>query len=144
MKKIKPVKKVALILAPIMPKWDGGDFCKLIATLLQEKGLEPSIVDTLSYVQEADPEKVVATLVEQIKKIYGSPFLLVGFAMGGTLAQMLAQYIQPLGGLLTFSAPGYVDQPLKERLEKLIILLQQKNCKKRKRCFIVSFCRKVW
>ncbi|HGH4676460.1 TPA: alpha/beta hydrolase [Enterobacter bugandensis] len=115
----------AVILAPVMPAWDGGAFCAPLVTLLEEKGFSVTIVDTLSLITHDDPQSAIDALCQTLNAQVKRPWLLVGFAMAGTLVQLLAHRLRGVAGVLSVSAPGFADEKLTQRLVRLISLLEK-------------------
>lgn len=118
-------KKEAVILASVMPVWDEGLFCAPLVTLLAEKGYRVTVIDTLTLIQDASPERAVESLCQALNAPFQHPYLLVGFAMAGTLVQLSAPHLNGLSGVISVSAPGFADQLLKTRLGQLVSLLEE-------------------
>lgn len=118
-------KREAVILAPVMPVWDEGQFCAPLVTLLAEKGYSVNVIDTLTLIQDASPERAVEVLCQALNARFQPPYLLVGFAMAGTLVQLLAPHLNGLSGVISVSAPGFADEQLKTRLGLIISLLEK-------------------
>ncbi len=119
-----------VILSPVMPVWDDGQFCAPLVELLMRKGLKVSVIDTLSLIHTTDPEEAVDLVHQALMQRVQAPFLLVGFAMAGTLVQLLSHKMQCLTGVMSVSAPGYADPQLKARLGQLISLLDSGEVEK--------------
>lgn len=119
--KERPNTKKAIILAPVMPLWDRGEFCLPLSQLLSNAGYEVIIIDTLSVCSSANEILALQEVEIAIKKYSGAlPILLCGFALGGTFAQCLANRIKHLDGFLSVSGPGYATNELNEKLSSLI------------------------
>lgn len=118
-------KREAVILAPVMPVWDEGQFCAPLVMLLVAKGYHVTVIDTLTLIQDASPERVVEALCQALNARFQSPYLLVGFAMAGTLVQLLAPHLHGLSGVMSVSAPGFADEQLNRRLGELVSLLEK-------------------
>ncbi|OSN02901.1 hypothetical protein AU510_16370 [Lonsdalea britannica] len=117
--------KSVVILAPVMPVWDNGEFCKPLVELLTLKGFHVSVIDSLPLLENADPESAVKNVCLKLKSCCRTPFLLVGFAMAGTLVQMLSHQLDCLKGVMSISAPGFADDLLQERIGHLVSLLEK-------------------
>ncbi|WZX60652.1 hypothetical protein AAFR86_13010 [Salmonella enterica subsp. diarizonae serovar 58:r:z53] len=89
-------KREAVILAPVMPVWDEGQFCAPLVMLLVAKGYHVTVIDTLTLIQDASPERAVEALCQALNARFQSPYLLVGFAMAGTLAAREAGMFTPV------------------------------------------------
>lgn len=118
-------KMDVVIMAPVMPLWDDGMFCKPLLSLLTNKGFKVSLVDTLSLIHSDDPQETIDSVHDELIARAGSPFLLVGFAMAGTLVQMLSPRMNCLTGVISISAPGFTDYLLNERIDYLVSLLNR-------------------
>lgn len=116
-------KKNVVILAPVMPLWDDGQFCAPLVSLLASQGFNVSIIDTLSLIPSDNPQQAVEAVQQELVSRAHSPFLLVGFAMAGTLVQLLSKQLDCLTGVISISAPGYADPLLKERIGYLVSML---------------------
>ncbi|MDD9334375.1 MAG: alpha/beta hydrolase, partial [Bartonella sp.] len=75
----------SVILAPVMPVWDKGTFCSPLKNLFLEKKFKVTLLDTLSLFSSSSTAVVVPSLTEEFKDRFREPFILVGFAMAGTL-----------------------------------------------------------
>ncbi|WP_237387886.1 hypothetical protein [Xenorhabdus sp. Sc-CR9] len=115
----------AVILAPVMPLWDHGDFCTPLFSLLQKMGYQVSIIDTLALINSIEPEHAINTIESELNRRFTQPYLLVGFAMSGTLVQLLAPRLKKLMGVISISGPGYTDSLLANKLKQLIDLLNK-------------------
>ncbi|MDE9430251.1 hypothetical protein [Xenorhabdus bovienii] len=115
----------AVILAPVMALWDHGDFCAPLLSLLQKMGYRVSIIDTLSLINSVDPNDAIHAIESELNQRFDQLYLLVGFAMSGTLVQLLAPRLKNLTGVISVSGPGYADALLTNRLEQLITLLNK-------------------
>ncbi|UGS39959.1 hypothetical protein [Pseudocitrobacter corydidari] len=118
-------KREAVILAPVMPVWDEGQFCAPLVTLLVAKGYHVTVIDTLTLIQDGSPERAVEALSQALNARFQSSYLLVGFAMAGTLVQLLAPHLHGLSGVMSVSAPGFADEQLNRRLGELVSLLEE-------------------
>jgi len=117
----------AVILAPVMPIWDQGNFCKQLVNQLQLKNYKVTVIDTLSLINSDSTEKAIDVISNELNRQMNEPSLLIGFAMGGTLAQMVANKIQKITGIISISAPGFADLKLKQNIGSIIALLDEGN-----------------
>lgn len=118
-------KKEAIILAPVMPIWDNGEFCAPLISILEIKGFKVSVIDTLTFIETSRPLEACDLMYKELKSRTNLPFLLIGFAMGGTLVQMLSYRLNNLLGAITISSPSFADINLKEHLSYLLYLLNK-------------------
>jgi pimeloyl-ACP methyl ester carboxylesterase len=71
-----------------------------------------------------DPELRIARLIDEVKSIDG-PVVLVGSSMGGYVATVASQVVQPVGLFLmapAFGLPGYADQTPRSICRELTIV----------------------
>ncbi|AOM40389.1 alpha/beta hydrolase [Xenorhabdus hominickii] len=120
----------AVILSPVMPLWDHGDFCAPLVLLLEKLGYRVSIIDTLSLINHVspdliDPDCFINAIEYELTQHFSKPYLLIGFAMAGTLVQLLASRLKMLTGVISVSGPGYADILLRDKLGQLIMLLKK-------------------
>ncbi|WP_208442096.1 alpha/beta fold hydrolase [Bartonella raoultii] len=115
----------SVILAPVMPVWDKGSFCYPLKNLFLKRGFKVTLLDTLSLFSSNSTIEVVSSLTAKFKERFQEPFLLVGFAMAGTLVQMLAEKLPNAHAVLAMNAPGYPDVLLQQRLGYLLTLLEK-------------------
>ncbi|WP_273756182.1 alpha/beta hydrolase [Bartonella sp. MM73XJBT] len=114
----------SVILAPVMPVWDKGIFCSPLKNLFLERGFRVTLLDTLSLFSSNSTSEVIPSLTAELKDRFREPFILVGFAMAGTLVQMLAARLPNVRAVLVVNAPGYPDELLQRRLGYLLTLLK--------------------
>ncbi|MET3560759.1 MULTISPECIES: alpha/beta hydrolase [Bartonella] len=114
----------SVILAPVMPVWDKGTFCSSLKNLFLERGFRVTLLDTLSLFSSNSTIEVIPSLIAELKDRFREPFILVGFAMAGTLVQMLAAKLPNAQAVLAVNAPGYPDKLLQQRLGYLLTLLE--------------------
>ncbi|MEQ1977378.1 alpha/beta hydrolase [Xenorhabdus sp. SGI240] len=120
----------AVILSPVMPLWDHGNFCAPLVLLLEKMGYRVSIIDTLSLINHVNPDLIdpdcfINTIEFELTQRFSKPYLLIGFAMAGTLVQLLAPRLKTITGVISISGPGYADILLSDKLGQLIILLKK-------------------
>lgn len=114
----------SVVLAPVMPIWDKGTFCSSLRKLFLERGFRVTILDTLSFFSSNSTIEVIPSLTEELKNRFQESFILVGFAMAGTLVQILAAKLPNVRAVLSVNAPGYPDALLQKRLGYLLTLLE--------------------
>ncbi|MBB4076954.1 pimeloyl-ACP methyl ester carboxylesterase [Bartonella fuyuanensis] len=114
----------SVILAPVMSVWDKGAFCSSLKSLFLERGFRVTLLDTLSLFSSNSTIEVIPSLIAELQNSFREPFILVGFAMAGTLVQMLAAKLPHAQAVLAVNAPGYPDKLLQQRLGYLLTLLK--------------------
>ncbi|WP_156851075.1 alpha/beta hydrolase [Bartonella refiksaydamii] len=114
----------SVILAPVMPVWDKGNFCSPLKNLFLERGFKVTLLDTLSLFSSNSTIEVISSLIAKFKERFQEPFVLVGFSMAGTLVQMLAAQLPNVQAVLAVNAPGYPDKTLQQRLGSVLTLLE--------------------
>ncbi|USA55382.1 hypothetical protein NDN13_09425 [Acinetobacter sp. C32I] len=119
--------KVAVILAPVMPVWDNGDFCKDLKTILLDLNYEVHIIDTVNEITSCAPKVIIDSLKNKLNEEIKSPFILIGFAMGGALVQVISTQIDNVIGAISINGPGFADEDLKLKLSNLVNLLNQRE-----------------
>lgn len=118
----------AVILGPVSPSFDDGAFCSVLSDALVGRGLGVLIVDTPAIVESLasarEPAGVVEGLAERLRGPASGASLLAGYALGGTLAVMLARYLPQVPRILSISGPGFVDAALRRGLAPLMNALE--------------------
>jgi len=108
----------AVIMAPIMPSWDHGAFCRPLTDLLLARGYSVFIYDTMGIASEcSDLADAAARWAEILSIRHPRIDLVVGQAYGGALIQyMLADALSDCPKVLGISAPTYCDDALRAGL----------------------------
>ncbi|MBV2357606.1 alpha/beta hydrolase, partial [Streptomyces sp. J2-1] len=120
----------AVVLAPVLPRWDHGTFFRRVAEPLLDTGYRITVYDTLSLLHDGDDLK---TLVDRWARClapdgddtYGpspvaAPDLLVGNALGGAVVQaMLTHEWTHSAAVLLLSGPTVADDELNMKLERI-------------------------
>ncbi|MDT7789971.1 MAG: hypothetical protein QOF58_8390 [Pseudonocardiales bacterium] len=106
----------ALVLAPVLPRWDEGRFFTPVIRQLTDLGHEVEVADTLSRLD--DSVTSLADLAARWEVEAKSADLVVGNALGGAVAQTLLPSLRPVPVLLV-SAPTKADQMLASRLRSV-------------------------
>ena len=117
--------KTAIIMAPIMEKWDKGNFCKPLTNILINSGYKVSIYDSSCCANMYDSiDEVALFWLKILKNKHSSIDLLIGQAYGGTVAFNLIN-IDPqiCCNAITISSPAKSDNLLRYRLNEIIDLL---------------------
>ncbi|WP_348602896.1 hypothetical protein [Bartonella tribocorum] len=119
----------SVVLAPVMPIGDKGSFCSPLKNLFLARGFKVALLDTLSLFSSNATIEVIPSLTAKFKENFGErfqePFVLVGFAMAGTLVQILAAKLPNVRAVLSVNDPGYPDALLQKRLGYLLTLLEK-------------------
>ncbi|WP_248797772.1 alpha/beta hydrolase [Pseudomonas sp. MWU13-2105] len=132
--------ELAVVLSPVMPAWDEGQFFAPLTQALVAKGYRVLIFDTLSLLADDDEDLASftrrwATVLEPL----GPIALLAGSALGGALVQsLLATAVgEQTAKVLLISSPTRADKILDRRLgamaelasagdvDKALLLLEQ-------------------
>ncbi|MDH6130547.1 alpha/beta hydrolase [Kitasatospora sp. GP82] len=118
--KTAPATGNALVLAPVIPEWDGGTFFAPVIRTLLRTGLRVTVLDTLSVWDEtvADLPAFVDRWAELLTR-FAKPDLLCGNALGGAVAQALLPALDPGTAALLVSAPAVADPVLDARLTEI-------------------------
>jgi pimeloyl-ACP methyl ester carboxylesterase len=114
--------KCAVILGPVAPVWGGADFCRPLADHLAGRGYVVYVFDSIPPL-EADGEPLDRYL-SMIESVAGKVDLLCGYALGGTLAMVLAARMPGLGRVLNLSGPGFPEPRLRALLESVMAPLE--------------------
>lgn len=121
-------KKIAVILAPVMPVWDCGQFCEPLISLLTRRGFDVTVIDTLSIITTSDLVFSLQQLKVALSDITnGRSFLICGVALGGALAQKLSCELPNIDGVISISGPTYPNPDLDGKLSALVDSLEAKN-----------------
>lgn len=111
--------ELVVVMSPVMPAWDEGQFFAPLTQSLVDKGYRVIIFDTLSLLAEDDEDfasftRRWATVLEPL----GSIALIAGSALGGAVVQgLLATPVgQQVAQALLISSPTKADSVLDRRL----------------------------
>jgi pimeloyl-ACP methyl ester carboxylesterase len=110
-----------VIFGPVAPVWQGADFCMPLVELLLHKGYCVRVVDSVFPLMANAHHTVDQTLkfyADYVDAI-SQPKLLAGYALGGTLAMILGARCPGTARILSLSGPGYMDEILHQRLNRL-------------------------
>lgn len=115
-------QRLAVVMSPVMPEWDEGQFFMPLIEPLLEAGYRIVIYDTLSLLAQNDePLRTFCKRWQQELLTLGKIDLLAGSALGGAVVQTL------LGGhlgkqvtrALLISSPTWADEILDSRLRRM-------------------------
>ncbi|MET9426918.1 MULTISPECIES: hypothetical protein [unclassified Streptomyces] len=110
----------ALVLAPVIPRWDGGAFFAPVTRVLADAGLRVTVADTLSlWDEETDSLDSFVARWRGLLTRYGPVDLLCGNALGGAVAQALLPDVAPGTAALLVSGPARTDAVLESRLREI-------------------------
>lgn len=111
----------AVILAPVMPRWDHGAFFQQVAEPLLASGHRITIYDTLSLLCEGDDLKaLVDRWAAHLASGTDGPDLLAGNALGGAVVQaLLTHEWTHHSKVLLLSGPTVADDELNTELERI-------------------------
>ncbi|WP_199154434.1 alpha/beta hydrolase [Chromobacterium sp. ASV23] len=122
--------RLAVVMSPVMPEWDKGEFFAPLTEKLVAAGFRVRIFDTLSLLEDgpADFARLFDAWSRELE-VLGEIELLAGSALGGCLAQTL---LYRLGGVrakkaLLISAPSKADDRLNYRLGAMADLAGQRR-----------------
>ncbi|CAH6796648.1 conserved hypothetical protein [Vibrio chagasii] len=119
--------KQAVVLSPVMPVWDKGEFCLPLTQHLNQAGYCVAVIDTLSVCTTDEANTSIEEIKQAILKVSAnSELLLCGFALGGALAQCVAAHLPSVSHLFSVSGPGQQTIELTTKLGELIAKLR--NC----------------
>lgn len=118
--------KCAVILGPVAPVWGGADFCRPLADHLAGCGYVVYVFDSIPPLEtdaesDGDPLDRYLALIEGVA---GRVDLLCGYALGGTLAMLLAARMPGLRRVLNLSGPGFGEPRLCASLESVMAPLE--------------------
>ncbi|CAM5250087.1 hypothetical protein GCM10010329_08050 [Streptomyces spiroverticillatus] len=109
----------AVVLAPVLPRWDHGSFLRGAAGPLLASGHRVTVYDTLSLLHEGDDLKALVNRWAP-HLAAAPPDLLAGNALGGAVVQaLLAQEWTHRARVLLLSAPTVADDVLNTTLERI-------------------------
>ncbi|TDT39817.1 hypothetical protein EV562_103188 [Streptomyces sp. BK208] len=126
----------AVVLAPVLARWDGGAFFRPIAGPLLDSGHRVTVHDTLSLLRDGDDLKSLvhrwARYLAPRERLRGTtadahrperdeaPDVLVGNALGGAVVQgMLTEPWTHRAKVLLLSGPTVADHALNTALERI-------------------------
>ncbi|MFG2423389.1 hypothetical protein ACGFWD_30630 [Streptomyces sp. NPDC048448] len=125
----------AVVLSPVMPRWDHGSFFHQVAEPLLTSGHRITVYDTLSLLRDGDDLKALVDrwgrhLAPHADGAYGpsaavAPDLLVGNALGGAVVQaLLTHEWTHHAKVLLLSGPTVADDELDTKLERIAAAVQ--------------------
>jgi hypothetical protein len=122
-------RKSAVILGPVAPVWRGGDFCEPLVNLLVQDGYVVYVIDSVFPLEggAGNGESLLDRYVRLIQSVAGRVDLLSGYALGGTLALMLAKEVPGVQRALSLSGPGFPEAELHASLTRLVELLGKQD-----------------
>ncbi|MDX3383772.1 alpha/beta hydrolase [Streptomyces niveiscabiei] len=111
----------AVVLAPVMPRWDSGAFFQQVTEPLLGSGHRITIYDTLSLLRDGDGLKaLVDRWAAQLAPCADGLDVLAGNALGGAVVQaLLAREWTHRARVLLLSAPTVADAGLNGKLERI-------------------------
>lgn len=121
-------RNIAIILAPVMPEWDCGQFCEPLISLLNSRGFDVTVIDTLSILTTFNLDVSLRQIKNVLSSITnGKPFLIGGIALGGAIAQRLSCELPNIDRVVSISGPTFCNQELDSKLSILIDALEAKD-----------------
>ncbi|UQA92424.1 alpha/beta fold hydrolase [Streptomyces halobius] len=111
----------AVVLAPVMPRWDQGAFFRRTAEPLLASGHRITVHDTLSLLREGDDLKALADRwAGHLASAADAPDVLAGNALGGAVVQaLLTHEWTHRARVLLLSGPTVADEELNTKLERI-------------------------
>ncbi|MGW8399485.1 alpha/beta fold hydrolase [Streptomyces lydicus] len=111
----------AVVLAPVMPRWDQGAFFREVAEPLLDRGHRITVHDTLSLLREGDDLKaLVDRWAAHLATGPDRPDLLAGNALGGAVVQaLLTHEWTHRAKVVLLSGPTVADDELNTKLERI-------------------------
>ncbi|MGI4840196.1 MAG: hypothetical protein ACRYF9_21545 [Janthinobacterium lividum] len=109
---------LAVVMAPVMPYWDEGQFFAPLTERLVALGYRVMIFDSLSLQPAPEDLPTFADAWRRILQGLGPIQLLAGSALGGAVVQSLlaSRWAASIPATLLISAPTQADSQLDERL----------------------------
>ncbi|WP_051830839.1 alpha/beta fold hydrolase [Streptomyces violens] len=110
----------AVVLAPVMARWDQGAFFRQAAEPLLATGHRVTIHDTLSLLRAGDDLKALANRWAHHLEQDAAPDVLAGNALGGAIVQtLLDREWTHRAKVLLLSGPTVADEELNAELERI-------------------------
>lgn len=119
-----------LVLGAVNPFWDGGDFCRPLLDFFAHRKQRVYVLDTIPFIGEwygDEGEGCIWKVARFIRNNLPRLDVIAGYALGGTVALKLARHLPESRKILCLSGPGYIDEPLRSKLETLIDLLVKED-----------------
>ncbi|KPI04351.1 hypothetical protein OK074_4668 [Actinobacteria bacterium OK074] len=113
-------QRTAIVLAPVMARWDGGAFFTRVTEPLLSSGHRVTVYDTLSLLRDGDDLAALTARWARVLVADGPVDLLVGNALGGAVVQaLLAHEWTHRARVLLLSGPTVADEELNAKLERI-------------------------
>ncbi|MEU5013420.1 alpha/beta hydrolase [Streptomyces sp. NPDC021749] len=111
----------AVVLAPVMARWDHGAFFRQVAAPLIATGHRVTVHDTLSLLRDGDDLTALANRwAHRLEQDHDTPDVLAGNALGGAVVQiLLARAWARRAKILLLSGPTVADDGLNGKLERI-------------------------
>ncbi|MFC6065115.1 alpha/beta fold hydrolase [Streptomyces ochraceiscleroticus] len=110
----------AVVLGPVMARWDNGAFFRQVAEPLLASGHRVTIHDTLSLLRDGDDLKALAGRWAHRLEQDAAPDVLAGNALGGAIVQtLLDREWTHHAKVLLLSGPTLADDELNAKLERI-------------------------
>ncbi|MDD7804876.1 MAG: hypothetical protein PUP46_04820 [Endozoicomonas sp. (ex Botrylloides leachii)] len=108
-----------------MPIWDNGNFCRDLLNIISNVASEVFIIDSTSVFTKSNPNIALNELILVIKSLpIELNISLIGFALGGTLAQYLSCHLSAINNVISISGPSFQTPELNKKLSQLIFKLK--------------------
>ncbi|MFI8995470.1 alpha/beta fold hydrolase [Streptomyces sp. NPDC053542] len=111
----------AVVLGPVMARWDNGAFFRQAAEPLLASGHRVTVHDTLSLLRDGDDLKALANRwARRLQDDGAAPDVLAGNALGGAIVQtLLDREWTHRAKVLLLSGPTVADDELNTKLERI-------------------------
>lgn len=117
---------LAIILSPIMPKWDDGKFCAPLVEQLTAKGYQTHIYDSLSLATDTSLDDTAAAWNQFLQQQHTHIQLAIGHAYGGALVHsLLSGALATCPMVIGISAPTHSNAILRIGLKNILTQLSQ-------------------
>lgn len=116
----------AVILSPILPTWDDGEFCAPLVAQLTAQGYQTHIYDSLSLATDTSLDNTAAAWNQFLLQQHTRIELAIGQAYGGALVhRLLSSVLATCPRVITISAPTHSHAILSIGLKNILAQLSQ-------------------
>ncbi len=116
----------AVILSPILPIWDDGEFCAPLVAQLTAQGYQTHIYDSLSLATDTSLDHTAAAWSQFLQQQHTHIELAIGQAYGGALVHsLLSSVLATCPMVISISAPTHSNAILAIGLKDILTQLSQ-------------------